>query len=143
MVEISGVGDVARTDEAEAVPSGTCSRMPYRIARSLPAEAAVHGSGPPTGLECHNAWYYPAMRITIDTSGRLVIPKALRDAAGIVPGGTVEATVRDGRIELESPPADVRVERQGHVWVALPDAPTRPLRSADVQATLDALRAER
>ena len=83
------------------------------------------------------------MRIPIDAAGRLVIPKALRDAAGIVPGETVEATVRDGRIELEVPPAEVRIERHGHVWVALPDAPTPPLRTADVQATLDALRAER
>jgi len=83
------------------------------------------------------------MRIPIDAAGRLVIPKALRDAAGIVPGGTVEATVRDGRIELEVPPADVQLERHGHVWVALPDASTPTLRCADVQATLGALRAER
>ncbi|MFO8149310.1 MAG: hypothetical protein R6T93_03350 [Trueperaceae bacterium] len=83
------------------------------------------------------------MRIPIDAAGRLVIPKALRDAAGIVPGGTVEATLRDGRIELEVPPAEVRLERHGHVWVARPDAPTPTLRTADVQATIDALRAER
>lgn len=83
------------------------------------------------------------MRIPIDAAGRLVIPKALRDAAGIVPGGTVEATLRDGRIELEVPPAEVRIERHGHVWVAHPDAPTPTLRTADVQATLDALRADR
>ncbi len=82
------------------------------------------------------------MRITVDAAGRLVIPKVLRDAAGIVPGGTVEATVRDGRIELEVPPADVRLERRGHVWVALPEAATPPLRSTHVQATLDALRGE-
>lgn len=83
------------------------------------------------------------MRIPIDSAGRLVIPKALRAAVGIVPGGTVEATVRDGRIEIEVPPAEVRLERRGQVWVALPDASTPPLRAADVQATLDALRAER
>ncbi len=83
------------------------------------------------------------MRIPIDAAGRVVIPKALRDAAGIVPGGTVEATLRDGRIELEVPPAEVRLERHGHVWVARPDAPTPTLRTADVQATIDALRAER
>ena len=83
------------------------------------------------------------MRITIDSAGRLVIPKALRAAVGIVSGGTVEVTVRDGRIELEVPPADVRVECHGHVWIALPNAPIPPLRSADVQATLDALRDER
>ncbi|MDP8959432.1 MAG: AbrB/MazE/SpoVT family DNA-binding domain-containing protein, partial [Actinomycetota bacterium] len=40
------------------------------------------------------------MRVTIDKAGRLVIPKALRDAVGLVPGG-VELT-RDG--------AGVRIE---------------------------------
>lgn len=89
------------------------------------------------------AWYSYAMRITIDSAGRLVIPKALRDAVGIVAGGTVEATLRDGRIELEVPPAEVRVERRGRVCVALPNTPTPPLRSDDVQATVDALRTER
>lgn len=83
------------------------------------------------------------MRITIDAAGRIVIPKALRDAIGIPPGGTLVATLRHGRIELEVPPVEVRVERRGRVWIALPDAPTPPLRTADVQATLDTLRTER
>jgi len=64
-----------------------------------------------------------------------------------VPGGTVEATLRDGRIELEVPAAEVRLERHGRAWVAPPDAPpealTPPLRTADVQSTGDALRTER
>ena len=83
------------------------------------------------------------MRITIDSAGRLVIPKALRDAIGVVPGGTVEATLRDGRIELEVPPAEVCLERRGQVWVALPESTTPPLRTADVQAVVEALRSER
>ena len=95
------------------------------------------------GCECQRAWYSHTMRITIDAAGRLVIPKALRDAIGIVPGGTVEATLRDGRIELEVPPAEVRLERRGQVWVAEPEAATPPLRAADVQAVVEALRSER
>jgi AbrB family looped-hinge helix DNA binding protein len=83
------------------------------------------------------------MRIPIDAAGRLVIPKALRDAAGIVPGGAVEATVRDGRIELEAPPAEVRLERHGRVWVAVHEPGTPTLTTDDVQATIDRLRAER
>lgn len=82
------------------------------------------------------------MRVTIDAAGRLAIPKALRDAAGIVPGGTVEIRVCDGRIELEAPSADVRVERHGRVWVAVPDAQTPTLRAEDVHDVLDALRSE-
>ena len=31
------------------------------------------------------------MPIAIDPAGRLVIPKALRDVVGIVPGGTLDA----------------------------------------------------
>ncbi|MBW6456544.1 MAG: hypothetical protein K0A98_11740 [Trueperaceae bacterium] len=83
------------------------------------------------------------MRIPIDAAGRLVIPKALRDAAGIVPGGVVEATVRDGRIELEAPPAEVRLERRGRIVVAVHERGTPALTTEDVQATIERLRAER
>ena len=89
------------------------------------------------------AWYVPAMKIPIDAAGRLVIPKALRDAAGIVPGGAVVATVRDGRIELEAPPAEVRLEKHGRVLVAVHEPCTPTLTTEDVQATIDRLRAER
>jgi len=90
-----------------------------------------------------HGWYAYAMRIPIDAAGRLVVPKALRDAAGIVPGGFVEATVRDGRIELVAPLADVRLEKHGRVWVAVHEPGTPPLTAEDVQATIDRLRAER
>lgn len=83
------------------------------------------------------------MRLRIDPSGRVSIPKALRDAAGFGPGEVVEATVRDGRIELEAPPAEVRLERRGRVLVAVPEGDVPTLRSEDVKATVDALRAER
>lgn len=89
------------------------------------------------------AWYVDAMKITIDRAGRVVLPKALRDAVGIAEGATLEATVRDGRIELEVPPAEVRIERQGDVLVAVPAQEVPTLRGDAVRATLDALRAER
>ena len=85
------------------------------------------------------------MRITIDRAGRVVLPKALRDAVGITAGATLEATVRDGRIELEVPPAEVRIERRGDVLVAVPAVPSDeapPLRADVVRATLDAIRTE-
>ena len=64
------------------------------------------------------------MNITIDDAGRVVIPKPIRDAAGIKPGSPLQIQYRDGRIEIEpkSPPA--RLIRKGGVVVAsIPGAP--------------------
>jgi AbrB family looped-hinge helix DNA binding protein len=49
------------------------------------------------------------MRTTIDAAGRVVIPKPLRDAAGLLPGAAVELALVDGRLEIEIIAADVQV----------------------------------
>ncbi len=55
-----------------------------------------------------------AIRTAIDRSGRLVVPKALRDELGIVPGTPLRLRVRDGRLEIEPVYAAIRtVERDG------------------------------
>ncbi len=82
------------------------------------------------------------MKITIDRAGRVVLPKALRDAVGISESATLEATVRDGRIEIEVPPAEVRLEQRGDVLVAVPAQDVPPLRADAVRATLDSVRAD-
>jgi AbrB family looped-hinge helix DNA binding protein len=69
-------------------------------------------------------WYSDGMKVTIDNAGRVVIPKPIRDAAGIKPGSPLQIQYRDGRIEIEpkSPPA--RLIRKGGVVVAsIPGAP--------------------
>ena len=38
--------------------------------------------------------------VAVDGSGRLVVPKALRDELGIRPGQSLRGCVRDGRLEL-------------------------------------------
>lgn len=54
------------------------------------------------------------MRTTIDAAGRVVIPKQLRQAAGLEPGRELEITERDGRIEIEPVAAPIElVERDG------------------------------
>ena len=54
------------------------------------------------------------MRSTIDSAGRIVIPKALRAAAGLDAGTAVEIELRDGRIEIEAATVPMRVvERDG------------------------------
>ncbi len=83
------------------------------------------------------------MPITIDAAGRIVIPKAVREAAGIRPGMPLEARFHDGRIEIEPAPAKVEIVDRGGVSVAVYDEGTPILRAEDVSTTLDDLRKER
>lgn len=53
------------------------------------------------------------MRVTLDTSGRLTIPKTLRDELGFVDGVELELTAVDGRLEV-SIPSRVAVEQGPH-----------------------------
>ncbi len=41
------------------------------------------------------------MKTTIDAAGRLVIPKKIREEAGLKPGTALDVRVRDGVIEIE------------------------------------------
>lgn len=83
------------------------------------------------------------MSTAIDSAGRLVIPKAVRDAAGILPGTPLEVRFRDGRIEIEPLPLDVSVEVVDGVAVASPTQPVPVLPADVVAATRDRLRDER
>jgi len=58
------------------------------------------------------------MKSTIDRAGRVVIPKAIREAAGLQPGSSLEIEYRDGRVEIERKSPKVRLVRKGAVLVA-------------------------
>jgi len=66
-----------------------------------------------------------AIRTTIDSAGRLVLPKIVRDEAGIVPGMTLGITVQEGRVQIEPVPREVRILQKGplRVAVALEEGP--------------------
>jgi AbrB family looped-hinge helix DNA binding protein len=69
-------------------------------------------------------WYYYAMKNTIDAAGRVVIPKPIREAAGLTPGSPLKIEYRDGRVEIERKSLKVRLVRKGAVLVAsIPGAP--------------------
>ena len=61
------------------------------------------------------------MRTAIDASGRLVVPKPLREALRLQPGQALEATVREGHLEITPLPAKVTFELENGRLVAVPD----------------------
>ena len=75
-----------------------------------------------------------------DKAGRLVVPKAVREASGLVPGARVRFRVRDGRIEIEPVPMEVSLERRGSVVVAVPRKGQAVLAAAEVEETTANLR---
>ena len=71
----------------------------------------------------------------MDKAGRMVVPKTIRDEAGIEPGMPLRISVRDGRIEIEPEYAKVRIVKRHGMSVAQLVDPTSapPLTNADVQ----------
>lgn len=80
---------------------------------------------------------------TIDAAGRLVIPKAAREAAGLRPGDLLRVSAVEGRIEIVPEPREVRIVRRGRLSVAVPREPSEPLRASAVRATLEDVRSGR
>lgn len=80
------------------------------------------------------------MRTTIDGAGRVVIPKALRDAAGISAGVELDIELRDGRIEIEAAAtAMLVVAREGGAVIEA-DGELPVLTADAVRAVLDSTR---
>lgn len=77
----------------------------------------------------------------MDRAGRLVLPKAARERAGLVAGMPLEVRVIDGRVEIEPATTRVSVEKKNGFWIAQPKETLPVLRQEDVDQTLDELRA--
>ena len=80
------------------------------------------------------------MKATIDKAGRLVVPKAIREAAHLEPGTEVEFRVVAGRVEIEPAPLDIELERRGRLVVAVPRQSQPALTESEVEETIVALR---
>jgi AbrB family looped-hinge helix DNA binding protein len=83
------------------------------------------------------------MKTTIDPAGRLVIPKQIRQEAGLRPGMPLDVRWRAGRIEIEPAPLPVKLVRKGRLLVAVPDKDVPGLSGDTVERTRQTLRRER
>jgi AbrB family looped-hinge helix DNA binding protein len=80
------------------------------------------------------------MRTTIDKAGRVVIPRAIRERAGLGAGGEVEIELDGSIIRLE-PVAGTEVIQDGRFLIIPPTG--SPLTGAQVRSLIDADRHQR
>ncbi|HEY0142371.1 MAG TPA: AbrB/MazE/SpoVT family DNA-binding domain-containing protein [Thermoanaerobaculia bacterium] len=82
-------------------------------------------------------------RVTIDRVGRLVIPKEIRDEAGIEPGMPLSIVCREGRIEIEPERRPIRIVKRGRLQVAESvEELSEPLTADTVRRTQARVRSE-
>jgi AbrB family looped-hinge helix DNA binding protein len=77
------------------------------------------------------------MRTTIDAAGRIVVPKAVRDALGLGAGQELEISYRDGRIEVDVQPVEMRLEERNGLVVAVPTEPLPTMTATQVREVLE------
>jgi AbrB family looped-hinge helix DNA binding protein len=80
------------------------------------------------------------MKTAIDTAGRIVVPKPLRDELGLRPGQVLDISAEDGRLEIGIAATPMGLKRRGKGVVAVPDVQLPTLTSAQVREMLDKTR---
>lgn len=83
-----------------------------------------------------------AMKTTIDSAGRLVIPKEVRREAGLKSGMILDVRLQRGLIEIEPAPLPVKLRKHGRLLVAVPAKAVEPLRTETVERTRRQVRRE-
>ncbi len=72
------------------------------------------------------------METTIDNAGRVVIPKQIRETAGLKPGASLRIEYRDGKIEIERKSPKTRLISKGSVTVvSVPGVPKMSVEDAN------------
>ena len=77
------------------------------------------------------------MRSTIDRAGRVVIPAAIRERAGLLPGTSLEVTADETGVRIERVAAGPKLVRIGKRLVARPTVASEDRPAVDVAALVD------
>jgi AbrB family looped-hinge helix DNA binding protein len=80
------------------------------------------------------------MKTVIDSAGRIVVPKPLRQALGLKPGQPLEIRAGDNRLEIEIASTPMTLKKRGKGLVAVPGAKLPPLTAEQVRDTLERIR---
>lgn len=73
----------------------------------------------------------------MDSAGRLVLPKAIREQAGLRPGQPLEVRCDDGRVELRAAPLQVEIaDADDGLPIAVAKEPVEILTTDTVRETL-------
>lgn len=84
------------------------------------------------------------MKVAIDRAGRVVLPKAIREAAGLTGGEEVDVRLAGAVIEIEPVQPIVRMRtRPGRLPVLEVEGEVEPVTDEDVRAGLEEQREER
>lgn len=81
--------------------------------------------------------------VAIDGSGRLVVPKEIREQANLEPNTPLRIRYADGRIEIEPEPRAVDIRRRGWLAVAVPVEAGARLEGKTVDAVVREVRVQR
>ena len=77
------------------------------------------------------------MKTSIDKAGRVVIPAAIRERAGLTAGALLEISIEDIAIRLERVAPGPRLVKVGRRLVARPTAPADSRPIVDVAALVE------
>ena len=80
------------------------------------------------------------MRVAIDSAGRMVIPKSLREAIGLADGGEVEVQLADGALIVAPPTVRKRIESRDGRATIVAEEELPPMSDHVVRDVLDAVR---
>ncbi len=81
--------------------------------------------------------------VSVDSAGRLLLPKAIREKAGLNPGVPFEVSATKGHIEMKPAKPTVRLARQGRLTVAVAEDELAPMTEQEVLEIRQELRGSR